>query len=130
MDTPEPGANLHNCSDLTNTIEWNIRNIEYASKQRGNEYDLSSTGPYSVHIMSTIKKRNIGNLHPMSIRAILDTLSEDIETMKVGNEEKIAVLCSSAVGANRLANNPQVASLNWIAFIPSYKTTRTGVVEI
>jgi len=95
-------------------------------------YSNSDQPPYIVHVYSNNNNIDpqIEPMHPLLISRTLSKIaySEIKEIKKIGRGKILAEM-TSAKAANNLVLNPTLLKDNLIAFIPSYRTIRTGVVR-
>jgi len=119
----KPVTNEHlNLKDsLTNT-----------EKNKKTLYSSSDQPPYIVHVYSNNNNEDpqLGLTHPLLISRTLSKIvySEIKEIKKIGRGKILAEM-TSAKAANNLVQNPDLMKENLTAFIPTYRTIRTGIVK-
>ncbi|XP_070169699.1 uncharacterized protein [Polyergus mexicanus] len=92
-----------------------------------NRYTKSCQGPFEIVIMSTEAANT--SIHPLTVGHLLSsTLKKDIEIKKLGFS-KISAQFKSREAANNLINNPILNANNLIAYIPSYRVSRQGIIR-
>jgi len=115
-------------SDQSNSKDSPIN----ADKNKKTLYSSSDQPPYIVHVYSNNNNEDplIGSMHPLLISRTLSKIaySEIKEIKKIGRG-KILVEMTSAKTANNLVQNSNLMKENLIAFIPTYRTIRTGIVK-
>ncbi|XP_026482077.1 uncharacterized protein LOC113389234 [Ctenocephalides felis] len=93
-------------------------------------YDSYDKGPYIIYVESYNK--NIGRLHPMALgKKIHDAwpnMKTNLEEIGVIGKNKVKLILSNGVTANRLLDGDFFKSNNLRAYIPKYLTVRTGII--
>jgi len=129
----EPQHNYINKKKPANNEHSNPKNSPTNSDQNKKiTYSNSDQPPYIVHVYSNNNNIDpqIGPMHPLLISRTLSKIaySEIKEIKKIGRGKVLAEM-TSAKAANNLVLNSSLTKDNLIAFIPSYRTIRTGVVR-
>ncbi|KAM0724686.1 hypothetical protein ACS0PU_009070 [Formica fusca] len=93
-----------------------------------NRYSKSSQGPYEI-VVTSIGSTN-SSIHPLTVgRLLSSTLKKDITEIKKLGFSKVSVQFKTREAANNLINNSILNSNNLIAYIPSYRVSRQGVIR-
>jgi len=94
-----------------------------------NLYSSSDNPSFLVHVHS-ISDNSLNPSHPLLISRTLSKLAySDIKEIKKLGRGKVLVEMSSAKSANNLIFNPILAKENLKAFIPVYRTIRSGIIK-
>jgi len=92
-------------------------------------YSPSDNPPFFIHVHSYTED----SLNPTHLLLISRTLSRiacsDIKEIKKLGRGKVLVEMASAKSANNLVLNPRLAKENLKAFIPGYRTIRSGIIK-
>lgn len=93
------------------------------------KYSCADKPPYVVHVQAT-DAENTRSLHPLNISQIISIIvySEFLEVRKIGRGKILAEL-RGMEAANRLVSNIELSKHKLKAFIPSYRTLRTGIIK-
>ncbi|XP_070152117.1 uncharacterized protein Cyt-b5 isoform X1 [Polyergus mexicanus] len=93
-----------------------------------NRYTKSCQGPFEIVITSTGAANT--SIHPLTVgRLLSSTLKKDILEIKKLGFSKISAQFKSRDAANNLINNPILNANNLIAYIPSYRVSRQGIIR-
>lgn len=93
-----------------------------------NRYSSHCQGPFEI-IVSPTGVINT-SLHPLTVGRLLSTtLKKDILEIKKLGFSKISVQFKSREAANHLINNPILNSNNLMAYIPSFRVSRQGIIR-
>jgi len=93
-------------------------------------YSNSDCPPYIIHVYSQNDDPSVGPMHPLLISRTLSQIAyADIKEIKRIGRGKILAEMNSFTMANNLVLNPKLEKENLRAFIPSYRTVRTGIVK-
>ncbi|XP_070169673.1 uncharacterized protein [Polyergus mexicanus] len=93
-----------------------------------NRYTKSCQGPFEIVITSTGAANT--SIHPLTVgRLLSSTLKKDIAEIKKLGFSKISAQFKSREAANNLINNPILNANNLIAYIPSYRVSRQGIIR-
>jgi len=93
-------------------------------------YSNSDSPPYIVHVYSQNVDPTLEPMHPLLIsRTLLQLSYADIKEIKRIGKGKILAEINSIKAANNLVLNPKLEKENLHAFMPTYRTIRTGVVK-
>lgn len=120
---------IQKCQEEDNSVSKKLN----ASKQipdavLTNRYSKSSQGLFEIVITSTGTVNT--SIHPLTVgRLLSSTLKKDIIEIKKLGFFKISAQFKSREAANNLINNPILNSNNLIAYIPSYRVSRQGVIK-
>ncbi|XP_071580218.1 uncharacterized protein [Temnothorax nylanderi] len=104
----------------------NLINFRYASTDKP---------PFIVHIRTITDEGNNDtgkppDTHPLLIgRVVTQIVSGGLQEIKKISKGHVQVVLTSAEAANRLIDDRSLASYGLKAFIPSYKTARTGIIR-
>ncbi|XP_029673637.1 uncharacterized protein LOC115241844 [Formica exsecta] len=118
-----------NTQDEENSVPKKLN----ASKQipdavLANRYPKFSQGPYEI-VVTSIGSVN-SSIHPLIVgRLLSSTLKKDITEIKKLGFSKVSVQFKLREAANNIINNPILNSNNLIAYIPSYRVSRQGVIR-
>jgi len=113
----------------------NITNLKDSSTDSGNQnnkilYSNTDRPPYIIHVYSHNTDPSITPMHPLLISRTLSHIAyADIKEIKRIGRGKILAEMNSVNAANNLVLNPNLEKNNLRAFIPSYRTVRTGIVK-
>lgn len=95
-----------------------------------NKYDSQCQGPFEVYIQSNPIDNVASSIHPLAVGRILSASSKiDILEIKKIGYSKISVQLTNRDAANQLLTNSALKSKNLTAFIPSFRTTRQGIIR-
>jgi len=86
--------------------------------------------PYIVHVYLRHEDPNSGPAHPLMISRTLSRLAySNIRKIKRIGRGKILAEMKTVKAANDLVQNPNLEKEKLFAFIPTYRTIRTGIVK-
>jgi len=92
-------------------------------------YINSDCPPYIIHVYSHSDDPSSSPAYPLLISRTLSQIAyADIKEIKRIGKGKILAEMKSAEAANSLVQNPRLDKENLRAFIPTYRTIRTGIV--
>jgi len=92
-------------------------------------YSTSDCPPYIVHVYSS-EDSSSSPTHPLLISRTLSQIAYfDIKEIKKIERSKILAEMTSAKTANNLVQNTRLEKENLKAFIPTYRTIRTGIMR-
>jgi len=92
-------------------------------------YSSTDCPPYIVHVYSTNEDPS-SPMHPLLISRTLSRIAYiDIKEIKRIGRGKVLAEMNSAKSANNLVLNSNLDKENLRAFIPTYRTIRTGIVK-
>lgn len=110
------------------TNEGSRANGKDTTRTNEARYLNSDSAPFIVHIRAT--NDNTSNLHPLAICKTLSTIvyKDLIEVKKIGRG-LISAELKNFDAANRLLGESSLVTHNLTAYIPTYRTMRTGTVK-
>jgi len=92
-------------------------------------YSLSDNPPFLVHVHSHIENL-LNPTHPLLISRTLSQITYSyIKEIKKLGRGKVLVEMASAKSANNLVLNPRLTKENLKAFVPVYRTIRSGIIK-
>jgi len=93
-------------------------------------YSNSDCPPYIIHVYSLSENSSSSPAHPLLISRRLSQIAySDIKEIKRIGRGKVLAEMKSMKAANSLVQNLQLEKENLKAFIPTYRTIRTGIVR-
>jgi len=93
-------------------------------------YSNSDCPPYIIHVYSQSEDPSIGPMHPLLISRTLSQIAyADVKEIKKIGRDKILTEMNSVSAANNHVLNPKLEKENLRAFVPTYRTIRTGIVR-
>jgi len=93
-------------------------------------YSTSDSPPYLIHVYSTADEAPSGSAYPLLISRTLSQLAyADIKEIKKIGKGKVLVEMKSAKAANKLIQDPNLEKHKLKAFVPLYRTIRSGIVR-
>lgn len=103
-------------------------NLSTSSLPLDNKYDKHCQGPFDVFIQP--ESGGSTSIDPLFVdRLLSSTIRKDISKIKKVDYSKLLVQFNSCEAANNLINNPILKSKNLIAYIPSFRTSRQGIIR-
>lgn len=94
-----------------------------------NHYTPSDSPPYAVHVHSVNSDLHAA-LHPLHVSRIISQIAyNDVSEIRKIGRGKILVELKSASAANNLVKSPLLNAHKLRAYIPTYRTLRTGVIR-
>jgi len=92
-------------------------------------YSSTDNSPYIVHVHS-VNEDSLNPTHPLLISQSLSRIAyADIKEIRKIGRGKVLAEMHSAKAANNLVLNPNLEKENLKAFIPVYRTIRSGIVK-
>jgi len=93
-------------------------------------YTSSDRPPYIIHVYSNNEDPLTSPTYSLLINRTFSQIAySDIKEIKRIGRGKILAEMISANAANNLVQNPKLEKENLLAFIPTYRTIRTGIVK-
>lgn len=126
------GSSSRNPFPATSTLNADktksVSSSNYSDKPF-HKYNKESNPPYIVHVQHMESDKN-GSLHPLHISRILtQIMPRDImEIKKIGRTLVMAELRSFSA-ANKLVEDPSLTTHKLRAFIPAYRTIKSGIIR-
>jgi len=92
-------------------------------------YSTSDSPPFYVHVHSQ-SENSLNLTHPLLISRTLSRLAySNIKEIKKLGRGKVLVEMDTAKSANNLVLNPKLSEENLKAFVPVYRTVRSGIIK-
>jgi len=92
-------------------------------------YTSTDCPPFLIHVHS-VSEGSLNPTHPLLISRTLSHIAySDIKEIKKLGRGKVLVELTSAKSANNLILNPKLAEENLKAFVPTYRTIRSGIIK-
>lgn len=128
VNAPSASSSVSNLADSSDNHNSSRRNnsINFASSK----YSSNDKAPFVVYIYSRNNNASNQAAHPLLVSKLIANIAfnDIIELKKIGRGKIMAEL-KTAKAANDLVTSNLLEANNLRAFIPSYRTLRTGVVR-
>jgi len=117
----------------TKKLSTSDGNFSFDSTEPGKapriQYSNSDIPPYIVHVHS-VENDPTKLLHPLVISRTLSRIAySDIKEIRKIGKGKVLAEMTSAKAANNLINSPRLQKEGLKAFVPTYRTIRSGIVK-
>lgn len=117
---------INNDSNNTNKLQKTSLSFSISEASLFNKYERDAQGPFDVVILSN----DNSPLHPLTIsKLITGTYELDVIEIKKMGFSKILVQLKSSKSGNSFVNYSALKNKSLIAFIPSFRTHRQGIIR-
>jgi len=122
------------CKKVTTRKRWTLlskipRDSSTSIEKGTILYSPSENPSFFVHVHSHTEN-SLNSTHPLLISRTLSQIAySDIKKIKKLGRGKVLVEMASVKSANNLVLNPRLINENLKAFIPGYRTIRSGIIQ-